>query len=75
LQSLFRELYERKINEHEITDRIVEEVDANRFRAITESALEGLARKELKLSAIVGRSIEAKDRHGVFMIPLGEEEG
>jgi hypothetical protein len=33
-----------------------------RFRAITESALEGLAKKELNLSAIVGRSAEAKER-------------
>ena len=42
--------------------RIVKEVDPNRFRAITESALEGLAKKELNLSAIVGKSVEAKER-------------
>ena len=34
----------------------------DRFRAITESTLEGLARKELNLSAIVGKSVEAKER-------------
>ena len=35
---------------------------ADHFRRITSSALEGLARRELNLSAIVGRSVEAKER-------------
>ena len=38
------------------------EVDPERFRAITESTLEGLAKRELNLSAIVGKSAEAKER-------------
>ena len=33
-----------------------------RFRAITESTLEGLAKKELNLSAIIGKSVEARER-------------
>jgi hypothetical protein len=41
---------------------IVDEVDSARFRAITESALEGLAKRELNLSAIVGKSAEARER-------------
>jgi hypothetical protein len=33
-----------------------------RFRAITESTLEGLAKKKLNLSAVVGKSVEARER-------------
>jgi len=62
LEKLFREMYARRIDEHEVQNRIVRDVDPERFRAITESALEGLAKKELNLSAIVGRSVEAKER-------------
>ena len=62
LERLFRDMYARRLDEHDITSRIVKEVDPNRFRAITESALEGLAKKELNLSAIVGKSVEAKER-------------
>jgi superfamily II DNA or RNA helicase len=62
LERLFRDLYARKTNEHAITDRIVKEIDPNRFRQITESTLEGLAKRELNLSAIIGKSVEARER-------------
>jgi len=62
LEKLLRDMYARKTNEHEITDRIVKETDPERFRMITESALEGLAKRELNLSAIVGKSVEAKEQ-------------
>jgi superfamily II DNA or RNA helicase len=62
LEKLFRDMYARLTDEHKIQDRIVRDVSPDRFRAITESALEGLARKELNLSAIVGKSAEAKER-------------
>jgi superfamily II DNA or RNA helicase len=61
LEKLFRDLYARRTNEHAITDRIVREIDPTRFRQITESALEGLAKRELNLSAIIGKTIEAKE--------------
>ncbi|MFO0915272.1 MAG: SNF2-related protein [Pirellulales bacterium] len=62
LEKLFREMYARQMNEHQIQDRIVRDVSPERFREITESTLEGLAKKELNLSAIVGKSAEAKER-------------
>jgi superfamily II DNA or RNA helicase len=62
LEKLFRDMYARLTDEHKIQDRIVRDVSPDRFRAITESALEGLAKKELNLSAIVGKSAEAKER-------------
>jgi hypothetical protein len=45
-----------------IKSRIVEQVDTQRFREITHSALEGLAKRELNLAAIVGKAAEAKER-------------
>ena len=62
LEKMLRDMYLRNQTEQTITDRIVQEVDANRFRQITSSTLEGLAKRELNLSAIVGKSAEAKER-------------
>jgi superfamily II DNA or RNA helicase len=62
LERLFRDLYARRTDVPNIEARIVRDVSPDRFRAITESTLEGLAKKELNLSAIVGKSVEAKER-------------
>ena len=81
LEKLFRDLYARRTNEHAITDRIVRETDPDRFRQITESALEGLAKRELNLSAIVGKSVEARERRLVpeaienFFVEAAPETG
>lgn len=81
LEKLFRDMYARLTDEHKIQDRIVKDVSPERFRAITESALEGLAKKELNLSAIVGKSAEAKERRLVpevieqFFVGAAPESG
>ena len=62
LEKMIRDMYLHNQTEESIKSRIVEEVDTSRFRQITESTLEGLAKKELNLSAIVGKSAEAKER-------------
>lgn len=62
LEKLFRGMYARQISESNISDRIVREIDPERFKRITDSTLEGLAKKELNLSALVGKSVEAKER-------------
>ncbi len=62
LEKLIREMYARRIDERQITARIVENVDVSRFRHITESTLEGLAKRELNLSAILGKAAEARER-------------
>ena len=59
---MIRDMYARNLTEEVIKSRIVEEVDTERFRQITNSTLEGLAKRELNLSAIVGKSAEAKER-------------
>ena len=62
LEKMLREMYLKTLDENTIKDRIVQEVDSERFRHITESTLEGLAKRELNLSAIVGKNSEAKER-------------
>ena len=62
LERMLRDMYARNLTEDVIKARIVEEVDTDRFRKITNSTLEGLAKRELNLSAIVGKTAEAKER-------------
>jgi superfamily II DNA or RNA helicase len=62
LEKMFREMYARRIDVNAIADRIVKDIDPERFKRITGSTLEGLAKKELNLSALVGKSVEAKER-------------
>jgi len=62
LEKMFRDMYARRTNVPDIEARIVKDIDAERFRAITESTLEGLAKRELNLSALIGRSAEARER-------------
>src|SRR6266567_724872 len=63
LEKMIRDMYaHNQMTEEIIKQRIVEEVDIARFERITNSTLEGLAKRELNLSAIVGKSAEAKER-------------
>jgi superfamily II DNA or RNA helicase len=62
LEKMLRDMYAHNQTEDIIKARIIEQVDTARFRAITESTLEGLAKRELNLSAIVGKSAEARER-------------
>lgn len=62
LEKMIRDMYTRNQSEQVILERIVEEVDLSRFRNITEGKLEILAKRELNLSAIIGKSAEAKER-------------
>jgi superfamily II DNA or RNA helicase len=62
LEKMIRDMYARNQTEDVIKQRIIEEVDTVRFQRITNSTLEGLAKRELNLSSIVGKSAEAKER-------------
>lgn len=62
LERMLRKMYARSLTEEAIKDRIVEQVDTERFQRITASALEGLATRELNLAALIGRRAEAKER-------------
>ena len=62
LERMLRDMYAHNLTEEVIKNRIVEQVDTERFRNITNSTLEGLAKRELNLSSIIGKSAEAKER-------------
>ncbi|MEX2234021.1 MAG: helicase-related protein [Cyclobacteriaceae bacterium] len=62
LEKMLREMYAHNLTEEVIKSRIVEQIDTAHFQQITQSTLEGLAKRELNLSAIVGKSAEAKER-------------
>jgi hypothetical protein len=55
-------MYVRRTDLSNIEARIVREVDPERFRKITSSTLEGLAKRELNLAALLGKSAEARER-------------
>jgi hypothetical protein len=62
LEKMLREMYANNMTEESIKNRIVTDVDVERFRRITNSTLEGLAKKELNLAAITSKSTEAIER-------------
>ena len=62
LERMIRDLYAGKTTMKALMERIVENVDTERFKEIIESALEGLAKKELNLSVILGKKELAKER-------------
>ncbi len=62
VERLLRDHYAGRVSRDELLERIVEEVDREKFERITRSALEGLARRELNLSALVAKRAEAKER-------------
>lgn len=81
LEKMIRDMYVRQIDEHQIADRIVHDMSPDAFRAITESTLEGLAKRELNLSAIIGKNAEAQERRLVpevveqFFVEAAPETG
>lgn len=81
LERMLRDMYARNQTEQVILDRIVKDVNKRRFSEITDSTLEGLAKRELNLSAVLGKSAEAKERRLVpeviedFFIDASQDVG
>lgn len=71
LERLFRELYAGRMTQQVVLDRVIRDFDRERFARICRSTLEGLAKKDLNLSAILGRTAEAKERR---LVPEVVEE-
>ncbi|MDW8069733.1 MAG: DUF3883 domain-containing protein [Anaerolineae bacterium] len=71
LERLFRDLYAGKITQQTVLDRLVQDIDRERFARICRSTLEGLAKRELNLVAILGRTAEARERR---LVPEVVEE-
>lgn len=62
LERMLRDMYAHNLTEDVIKSRIVEQVDRDRFERISYSALEGLAKRDLNLAAMVSAAAEAKER-------------
>lgn len=62
LERMLRDMYSNNLTESAIKNRIVEQFDTDNFRRITDSALEGLAKRDLNLGALIGKKEEAKER-------------
>ena len=62
LEKMVRDMYANSLTEEAVKSRIIEEIDTQRFRKITDATLEGLAKRSLNLSAIIGKSAEARER-------------
>ncbi len=71
LERLFQDLYAGHITQQAMLDRLVEDIDRERFARICRSTLEGLAKRELNLAAILGRTAEARERR---LVPEVVEE-
>jgi len=81
LERMLRDMYARNQTEQVILDRIVQDIDKHRFAEITNSTLEGLAKRELNLSAVMGKTAEAKERRLVpeviedFFVEAAKDSG
>lgn len=62
LEKMVREMYAKNLTDDIILERIVEQVDTAHFKEITNSTLEGLAKRDLDLSKILDKASEAKER-------------
>lgn len=62
IERKLRDMYAQSLEETELISWILDETAKERFEKITHSTLEGLAKRNLNLSAIIGRREEAKER-------------
>ena len=62
IERLFRDMYAHNQTEDVITSRIVEQVDIEKVRKISDSTLEGLAKRTLNISALTQEREKAKER-------------
>jgi superfamily II DNA or RNA helicase len=62
IERVLREYYAGSLGEGDLEDRVLRDVKEERFRAITQNALEGLATKKLNLEMLVERRARAQER-------------
>src|SRR5947209_1130144 len=65
IERILRQYYAGELGDGDLEDRLLREVDADRFRAICQNALEGLAAKKLNLAMLVERRARAQERRVV----------
>ena len=65
VERVFRDYYSGKLGDADLEDRLLRDVDEGRFRAICQTALEGLATKKLNLEMLTERRARAQERRVV----------
>ncbi len=65
VERVLRDFYAGRLGEEDLEDRLLRDVDEGRFRAICQTALEGLASKNINLSMLVERRARAQERRMV----------
>jgi len=65
VEGILRDYYAGKLGDEDLEDRLLENVDEERFRAICRNALEGLASKKLNLEMLIERRAQAQERRVV----------
>ena len=62
IERVLRDYYAGKLGDADLEDRLLRNVDEDRFRAICQNALEGLAAKKLNLEMLIERRARAQER-------------
>jgi len=65
IERVLRDFYAGRLGEADLEDRLLTNVDEGRFRAICQTALEGLASKKLNLQMLIERRARAQERRVV----------
>ena len=65
VERVLRDYYAGRLGDTDLEDRLLENVDEGRFRAICQNALEGLASKKLNLEMLIERKAQAQERRVV----------
>jgi superfamily II DNA or RNA helicase len=65
IERVLRDYYAGRLGDADLEDRLLRDVDEQRFRAICQNALEGLASKKLNLEMLLERRARAQERRVV----------
>ncbi len=65
IERVLRDYYAGRLGDVDLEDRLLRDVDENHFRAICQTALEGLASKRLNLDMLIERRAKAQERRVV----------
>ncbi len=81
VERVLRDYYAGKLGDADLEERLLHDVDENRFRVICQNALEGLASKKLNLEMLIERRARAQERRVVpetiarFLCEAAEQAG
>lgn len=65
IERVLREYYAGRLGDIDLEERLLHDVDEQRFRAICQNALEGLATRNLNLDMLIERRAQAQERRMV----------